>query len=42
MVWYSHPVKNFLQLVLIYTVKAFGMINEAEVDVFSGILLFFL
>ena len=37
-VWYSHLLKNFPQFVLIYTVKGFGVINKAEVDVF---LLFF-
>ena len=33
MVWYSHLLKNFPQLV-IYTVKSFGVINKAEVDIF--------
>jgi len=33
-VWYSHPFKNFVQFVVIYTVKGFGIINKAEVDVF--------
>ena len=33
MVWYFHLFKNFLQLV-IHTVKGFGIVNEAEVDVF--------
>ena len=32
--WYFHLLKNFLQFVVIYTVKAFGIINKAEVDVF--------
>ena len=32
--WYSHPFKNFLQFVVIHTVKVFGIINEAEVDFF--------
>ena len=31
MVWYSHLLKNFPQFVVIYTVKGFGVINEAEV-----------
>ena len=35
MVWYFHLFKNFLQLV-IHTVKGFGIVNEAEVDVFLG------
>ena len=33
MVWYSHLLKNFPQLV-IYTVKSFGVINKAEVEIF--------
>ena len=34
MVWYSHLFKNFPQFVVIHTVKGFGIINKAEVDVF--------
>ena len=34
MVWYSHLLKNFPQFLVIYTVKAFGVINKAEVDFF--------
>ena len=34
MVWYSHLFQNFPQFVVIYTVKDFGIINKAEVDVF--------
>ena len=33
-VWYSHLFKNFPQLVLIHTVKSFGIVNKAEIDVF--------
>ena len=33
-VWYSHHLKNFLQFVVIHTVKGFGIINEAEADVY--------
>ena len=33
-VWYSHLFKNIPQFVVIYTVKGFGIINKAEVDVF--------
>ena len=40
--WYSYLSKNFPQFVVIHTVKGFNMVNEAEVDVFSGILLLFL
>ena len=34
-VWYSHLLKNFLQFVVINTVKGFSVVNEAEVD-FGG------
>ena len=33
-VWYSHFLKNFPQLILIHTVKGFGIINKAEINVF--------
>ena len=39
-VWYSHHFKNFPQFVVIHTVKGFSIVNEAEVDVFSGTPLF--
>ena len=41
MLWHSHLFKNFPQLVAIYTVKGFSVINEAEVDVFLEISNFF-
>ena len=34
MVWYSHLFKNFPQIVVTHTVKGFGRVNKAEVDVF--------
>ena len=34
MVWYFHHFKNFPQFVVVHTVKGFGIVNEAEVDVF--------
>ena len=34
MVWYSHLFKNFPQFVVIHTVKGFGIVNKAEIDVF--------
>ena len=34
MVWYSHLLKNFPQFVVIHTVKSFGIVNKAEIDVF--------
>ena len=33
-VWYSHSLKNCPQVVVIHTVKSFGVVNESEVDVF--------
>ena len=33
-VWCSHNLKNFQQFVVTYTVKGFGVINKAEIDVF--------
>ena len=41
MVWYSHLFQNFLQFVVIYTVKGFSLVNEAEVDVFLEFSCFF-
>ena len=32
-VWYSYLLKNFPQFVVIHTVKGFGVVNKAEVDV---------
>ena len=34
MVWYSHLFKNFPQFVVIHTIKGFGIVNKAEVDLF--------
>ena len=41
MVWYSHLLKNFLQFVVIHTIKGFGVVNKAEVDVFLKLSCFF-
>ena len=41
MVWYSHLLKNFPQFVVIHTVKGFGIVNKAEVDVFLEFSCFF-
>ena len=41
MVWYSHLFKNFPQFIVIYTVKAFSIVNDAEVDVFLEFSCFF-
>jgi len=40
-VWYSHHLKNFPQFVVIHTVKGFGIINKAEIDVFLELSCFF-
>ena len=41
-VWYSYLLKNNLpQFVVIHTVKGFGVINKAEVDVFLELSCFF-
>ena len=41
MVWYSHLFQKFPQIVVIYTVKGFGIVNKAEVDVFLELSSFF-
>ena len=33
-IWYSHLFKSFPQFVVIHTVKGFGIVNKAEIDVF--------
>ena len=38
---YSHLLKNFTQFVVIHTVKGFGVVNEAEADVFQELSCFF-
>ena len=40
-VWYYHLFQNFPQFVVIHTVKAFGVVNKAEVDVFLELSCFF-
>ena len=40
-VWYSHLFKNFPQFVVIHTVKGFGIVSKAEVDVFLKLSCFF-
>ena len=41
MVWYSHLLKNFPQFVVIHTVKSFGIVSEAEVDISLELSCFF-
>ena len=40
-VWYSHLFQNFPQFVVIHTVKGFGIVNKADVDVFLELFCFF-
>ena len=40
-VWYFHLFKNIPQFVVIHTVKGFGILNKAEVDVFLKLSCFF-
>ena len=40
-VWDSHLIQNFPQFVVIHTVKGFGVVNKAEIDVFLELSCFF-
>ena len=40
MVWYSHPLKNFPQFIVIHIFKGFSIVNEAEVNRFLEFLYF--
>src|SRR5574342_639666 len=40
-VWYSHLFQNFPQFIVIHTVKGFGIVNKAEVDIFLELSCFF-
>ena len=40
-VWYSHLFQNFPQFVVIHTVKGFGIVNKAEIDVCLELSWFF-
>ena len=41
MMWYSHLFQNFPQSIVIHTVKGFGIVNNAEIDVFLELSCFF-
>ena len=41
MVWFSHLFQNFPQFIVIHTVKGFGIVNKAEIDVFLELFCFF-
>ena len=38
---YSHLLKNFPQFIVIHTVKGFGIVKKAEIDVFLELSCFF-
>ena len=40
-VWYSHLFQNFPQFIVIHTVKGFGVVNKAEIDVFLELSCFY-
>ena len=40
-VWYSRLFQNFPLFVVIHTVKGFGIVNKAEIDVFLELSWFF-
>ena len=40
-VWYSHLLQNFPQFIVIHTVKGFGIVKKAEIDVFLELSCFF-
>ena len=39
-IWYSHLFQNFPQFIVIHTVKGFGIVNKAEIDIFWNSLAF--
>ena len=41
MLWYSHLFQNFPQFIVIHTVKGFGIVKKAEIDVFLELSCFF-
>ena len=41
MVWYSHLFQNFPQFAVVHTVKSFGIVNKAEIDLFLELSCFF-
>ena len=41
MVWYFYLFQNFPQFIVIHTVKSFGIVNKAEIDIFLELSCFF-
>ena len=40
MVWYSYRFQNSPKFIVIHTIKGFGIVNEAEIDVFLELSCF--
>ena len=40
-IWYSHHFQNCPQFIVIHTVKGFGVVKKAEIDVFLELSYFF-
>ena len=40
-VWYSHLFQNFPQFIVVHTIKGFGVVNKAQVDIFLEFSCFF-
>ena len=40
MVWYSHLLQKFPQIIEVHTVKGFGIVNKAEIGVFLELSCF--
>ena len=40
-VWYSHLFQNFPQFIMIHTIKGFGIVNKAQIDIFLELSCFF-
>ena len=41
MVWHSHLFQNFPQFIVIHTVRGFGIVSKADIDVFLEVFCFF-
>ena len=41
MIWYSHLFQIFPQFIVSHTVKGFGTVNKAEIDVYLELSCFF-
>ena len=41
MVWYSHLLRNYPEFIVVHTIKGFGIVNKAEVDIFLELSCFY-